>query len=64
MTSYVAFILGCMGVWFLAFVWRKQMMVSVHWFAAITLAGGIVFYVTHSVWILILYGRHLGADDA
>jgi len=64
MASYLAFILGCMGVWFIAFAWHRQHQVSVHMFAAVTVAGGIVFYLTHSVAILVLYGRHVEADDA
>ena len=64
MASYLAFILGCMGVWFVAFAWHRQHQVSVHMFAVVTFAGGIVFYLTHSVAILVLYGRHVEADDA
>jgi len=32
-------------------------------FAAVTLAGGIVFYLAHSVVILVLYGRRVEADN-
>lgn len=64
MISYVAFILGCMGVWFVAFAWQRQEQVSVQWFATITVTGGIVFYLTHSVAILIFYGHHVEAGDA
>lgn len=64
LTSYTFFILGCMGVWSVAFAWQRQEQVSVQLFAAITLAGGIIFYLTHSVAILVLYGRHVEADDA
>ena len=63
MASYLAFFLGCMGVWFVAFAWHRQHQVSVHMFAAVTFAGGIVFYLTHSVAILVLYGRHVEAKD-
>ncbi len=62
--SYVAFILGCMGVWFAAFAWLRQEQVSVQLFAAITIAGAIVFYLTHSVAILVFYGRHVETGDA
>jgi len=64
MTSYAAFVLGCMGVWFVAFAGQRQEQVSVQWFAAITAVGGIVFYLTHSIAILVLYGRHAEAGDA
>ena len=36
MVSYLAFVLGCMGVWFVAFAWHRQSQVSVHMFAAVT----------------------------
>ena len=64
MVSYVTFIFGCMGVWFVAFAWQRQEQVSVQLFAAVTLAGGIAFYLAHSMAILILYGRHVEADHA
>ena len=64
LASYTAFVLGCTGVWFVAFAWRRQGQVSVHMFPAVTLAGAIVFYLVHSVAILILYGRQVEPDDA
>ena len=63
LASHTAFVLGCMGVWFVAFAWHRQGQVSVHMFPAVTFAGGIVFLLVHSVAILILYGRHVEADD-
>lgn len=63
MISHVAFVLGCMGVWFVAFAWNRQGQVSVQLFAAVTFAGGIVFWLAHSVVILVLYGRSVEAKD-
>ena len=63
MVSYGAFIVGCMGTWLGYFALRGQEQVSVHLFASITLAGGIAFYLAHSITILVLYGRRVGADD-
>jgi len=62
MASYLAFVLGCMGVWFVAFAWHRQDQVSVHLLAHITFLGGIVFYFVRSLTILVLYRRHVEAD--
>ena len=64
MASYMAFIFGCMGTWFVAFAWHGQEQVSVHLVATITFVGGIVFYTVRSVVVLVLYGRHVEADNA
>ena len=62
MASYMAFLLGCMGTWAVAFMWQHQEQVSVHFLAAITGVSGGVFWVAWSVTILILYGRTVEAD--
>jgi len=44
MASYMAFILGYMGTWFVAFVWLGKEQILVHLLGTITFVGGIVFY--------------------
>ena len=64
MLSYLAFILGCMGVWM--FVWhvKGEELVSAIVLPSITVFGGIVFFFARSVAILVLYGRRVEADNA
>lgn len=64
MLSYLAFILGCMGVW--AFEWHVQgkELVSAIVLPSITMVGAVVFFFARSVAILVLYGRHMEADNA
>lgn len=67
LSSVCVFVFGCMGIWFVNFAVYQQEQVSIQLFARITLLGGIVFFLTHSLSILILYGRHAEhaeADDA
>jgi hypothetical protein len=64
MASYLAFVIGCMGLWFVEFSWYGKDQVSVHLFAAITGLGCLIFITTRSMAVLILYGRHVEADDA
>ena len=64
MASYMAFIFGCMGTWFVAFAWLGKEQISVHLLWTITLLGWIVFYTVRSVVVLVLYGRHVEADNA
>ena len=64
MASYVAFVLGCMGVWFAAFAWQGLRMVSVHTLGAITAFGADVFFFARSLAVLRLYGRHVESDHA
>jgi hypothetical protein len=64
MASYLAFIIGCMGTWFVVFAFRREDQVWVHALGTITMFGGIVFFFTRSVAVLVLYGRHVEADDA
>jgi len=63
MASYLVFVLGCMGVWFIEFAWRGQSQVSVHVLSAITMGGYITFKVVRSLAILVLYGRQIEADN-
>jgi hypothetical protein len=64
LASYMTFVTCCMAIWLVAFAWQRQEQVSVQMFVAVTVAGGIVFYLAHSVAILVLYGRHVEADHA
>jgi len=64
MASYLAFIIGCMGTWFVVFAFRRQEQVWVHALGTITMFGAIVFFFTRSVAILVFYGRHMEADNA
>jgi len=64
MASYMAFILGCMGTWFIAFAWLGKEQVSVHLMGIITWLGAIVFYSVRSAAVLVMYGRHVEADNA
>lgn len=64
MASYMAFIIGCMGTWFVVFIFQREEQVLVHILPIITMLGGIVFYFIRSVIILVLYGRHTEADNA
>ncbi len=63
MASYMAFITGCMGTWFVVFAFQGEEQVWVHVLGTITCLGGIVFFFTRSVAILVLYGRHVEADN-
>jgi len=63
MASYLAFILGCMGTWFAVFAVGGQEQVGVHVLGRITLLGGIVFIFVRCVVVLVLYGRHVEADN-
>ena len=63
MASYSAFIIGCMGTWFVVFTLQREEQVWVHVLGTITMLGGIVFFFTRSVAILVLYGRHVEAED-
>ena len=64
MASYMAFIIGCMGTWFFIYAWRREQQVWVHALTMITQLGAIVFFFTRSVAILVLYGRHVEAENA
>lgn len=62
--SYLAFVAGCMGAWFITFAWLHQEQISVHVLANIVIIGGVVFYFVRSLAILMLYGRKVEADHA
>jgi len=64
MASYLVFVLGCMGAWFIAYAFSGREQVSVHLLALITGLGGIVLYLARGIAVLTLYGRKLEADDA
>ena len=64
MASYTAFILGCMGTWFIAFRWLGKEQVSVHLLPIITFAGVIILYFVRSAVVLWLYHRHVEAENA
>ncbi len=64
MASYLAFILGCMGTWFTAFAWMGRKQIPVHLLGTITVLCGVVFGFVYSLTVLVLYGRHVEADDA
>jgi hypothetical protein len=55
--SYEVFVIACMGLWFYYFMWRGQQLISVHYLAGVTLAGGIALMLVRSIAILVLYGR-------
>ncbi len=63
MASYLAFIIGCMGTWFVVFAFQREEQVWVHVLPMITMLGAIVFFFTRSVAILVFYGRHVEADN-
>ncbi len=63
MASYSAFILGCMGTWSVVSLFQRHEQVCVHVLPSITIFGGIVFFFVRSVAILVLYGRHMEADN-
>jgi hypothetical protein len=57
------FVLSCMGVWaYLSYV-RHQATVPVGFLPSLVATGGIVYYVTQSVAILVQYKRS-GNDEA
>ena len=64
MASYLAFIIGCMGTWFVVFAFRREEQVWVHVLGTITMLGAIVFFFVRSAVILVLYGRHVEAEHA
>ena len=64
MASYLVFIAGCMGTWIVVSLFQHEEQVSVHVLPKITMFGFIAFYFIRSVVILILYNRHVEADDA
>jgi len=61
--SYMTFILGCMGTWFIVFAWHREPQVSVHSLPMITFWAVLVVYLVRSAVILVLYNRHVEADN-
>ncbi len=61
--SYLAFVIGCMGTWFVVFAFQHKEQVWVHALGTITILGAVVFFFIRSVVILLLYGRHVEASD-
>ncbi|MCL2329805.1 MAG: hypothetical protein FWC56_00715 [Phycisphaerae bacterium] len=62
--SYGIFVLGCIGVWLIAFGWLRQEQIAVHLLMLIFVFGAIALVFVHSVTLLILYARHSGGEDA
>jgi hypothetical protein len=61
--SYVAFVLGCMGAWSIAFgLGYEQTPVEIP--VIILVLGYEVFLVGNYSAVLVLYGRHVEADNA
>ena len=57
MISYEVFLFTCMITWFIYYFGRGKELISVHALPLIVGAGGIAFFVSWSVALLILYGR-------
>lgn len=65
LASHLAFILGCMGTWFIAFVWMGRKEIPVHLLGTITvLCSVVVFGFVYSLAVLVLYGRHVEGENA
>jgi hypothetical protein len=64
MASYTAFLAGCMGTWWVAYAWHGRDEVSVHIMGLITCIGMITLFTVRSIVILVLYARHVEADNA
>jgi hypothetical protein len=64
MCSYLGFYGACMGVWFVVFMYQGRQEFSVHAFPVIVLFAGLyLFWLVRSVAVLVLYGRHVEADN-
>ena len=62
--SYEVFLIGCMGTWGFVFGYHREEQVSIHVLGLITLFGGIAFFFSRSIAILVLYGRQGEPDNA
>ena len=60
-SSYCTFIAGCMGVWFFMMV-KGDGIVSIQVLPNIVVIGGLMFFVSHAVVTLVLYGRSIGTE--
>ena len=56
MLSYMTFVAGCMVPWFMRMQTGTEV-ISIHVLPWIAGAGGIVFFVSRAISLLILYGR-------
>ena len=50
--SYLAFVFGCMGIWFVEFKWHGQEQVAVHLCPAIVVLGGVTLITARSLAVL------------
>lgn len=62
--SYMAFIIGTMGIWAIVFAWHRQNLVSVHALPTLAIFGMIVLFFVRSIVVLVLYGKHVEGGDA
>lgn len=62
MMSYLAFILTCMTTWFV-YMFQGKRAITIHALAIIVLAGGMVFFMSRTIAILVLYGRESGHGE-
>ena len=58
--SYCAFIAGCMGVWFYKML-TEQDVVTIQVLPNLVVIGMVVFFVTHAIITLVMYGRNVEA---
>ena len=63
MASYSAFVLACMGTWFVVFALGRKEQISVHILGSIVVLGCIVLFVVRSVALLVFYGRSGETDN-
>jgi hypothetical protein len=61
-TSYLVFVMGCMGTWTIGYCLQNREQISVHLPPLITGAGGIAFFFTQALAVLILYRSRVEAD--
>jgi hypothetical protein len=64
MASYCAFVLGCMGTWFVVFGALGRESVPVHLLPQITILGLVVLWVVRSLLVLRGYAGAGGGGDA
>ena len=65
MCSYLGFYAACMGVWIVKYAIAREATVSVHVFPMIAIVAGLIpFMFARAVAVLILYNRHMEAEDA
>jgi hypothetical protein len=64
MASYLVFIIACMGTWDVCYYRWHQETISIHVLPTIVMAGGIAFFVSQAIVLLIGYGRENRHEDA